>query len=253
MATEAQPLSTFRPGRAWATLSAGAALGIFAVVHTLWTGFHAPLAAWIAPLSVGLVSAGLWSLVNRRALPRWATMTLGVVAIALALLVLANVIYALTRQPQTAVGPSAVAAGTGSADQGTQAVAPTEAPCAPDALAVRVDGDTDRVDVIVRNLSDASCVLMGTPPVTIRLGQVAEAGGADGPVALPARGRYVVSFVRVDGQSACPTPIPSGTHRPGYWSVAVAGSSYLPQGTGELIVNAVNCFVYTREPGVITS
>ncbi len=96
MATEVQPLSTYRPTRAWATLSAGTALGVFAVVYPLWAGFHAPLAPWIAPLSVGLVGAGLWSLVNRLALPRWATLTLGLVTIALVLLALANVFDSLS-------------------------------------------------------------------------------------------------------------------------------------------------------------
>lgn len=94
-----QPVSAYRGSRAVWTLVAGVLLGAFAIVHAIWTGFHAPLAAWIAPLSIALIGAGSWSLGTHRALPRWATVTLCVLATVFTLLVLVNVVYALTLRP----------------------------------------------------------------------------------------------------------------------------------------------------------
>jgi hypothetical protein len=136
---------------------------------------------------------------------------------------------------------------------GTVAAAPTEAPCGADALRVTVEADTDHVDVLVRNASDAACQLTGSPPVAIVLARVHEPERADGPAALPRGATYTVSFVRVVGETACPTPIPSGTHRPGDWTVVVDGDPYSAPGFAELQVNAVNCIVYDRLPAVITS
>lgn len=76
---------------------AGTALLLFAVVHTIWTGFHAPLAAWVSPLGLGLLAAGLWSTSTRHPLPRWATGLLWAVAAALAAVLIWQVIYILTR------------------------------------------------------------------------------------------------------------------------------------------------------------
>lgn len=85
-------------GRAgWMTLG-GVALLLFAAVHTVWTGFHAPLAAWVAPLGLGLLAGGLWSRAAQRPLPRWATAVLVLLALVLAGLLVWTLIYALTRQ-----------------------------------------------------------------------------------------------------------------------------------------------------------
>lgn len=85
-------------GRAgWMTLG-GVALLLFAAVHTVWTGFHAPLAAWVAPLGLGLLAGGLWSRAAQRPLPRWATAVLALLALVLAGLLVWTLIYAVTRQ-----------------------------------------------------------------------------------------------------------------------------------------------------------
>ena len=98
MTLDAPTLATFRRGRAVAMTVAGATLALFAVVHTVWTGFHAPLAAWVAPLAVGLLAAGLWSISSRRPIPRWATFLLWVAALALVALLLWMLVLILTRQ-----------------------------------------------------------------------------------------------------------------------------------------------------------
>jgi len=71
-------------------------------VHTVWTGFHAPLAARVAPLGVGLLAAGLWSLSTGRPIPRWATGVLCFVALVLAALLLWTLFYLLTQHATTA-------------------------------------------------------------------------------------------------------------------------------------------------------
>jgi len=76
----------------------GSLLSLFAVVHTVWTGFHAPLAVWMAPLAVGLLVGGIWSLVTGRRLPRWATVLLvlaGVVLVGLLLWMLVLIVFVL--------------------------------------------------------------------------------------------------------------------------------------------------------------
>jgi len=80
----------------------GAALLLFAAVHTVWTGFHAPLAAWVAPLGVGLLAGGLWSQAAQRPLPRMATAALVLMALVLAGLLVWTLIYALTRHDTVA-------------------------------------------------------------------------------------------------------------------------------------------------------
>jgi hypothetical protein len=77
---------------------AGTLLALFAVVHTVWTGFRASLAAWVAPLAVGLLTAGLWSMSSRRSVPRWATVLLWMAVLALAALLLWSLVYRVTRQ-----------------------------------------------------------------------------------------------------------------------------------------------------------
>lgn len=55
---------------AWMTLG-GAALLLFAAVHTVWTGFHAPLAAWVAPLGVGLLAEACGARLRSGRCPGW--------------------------------------------------------------------------------------------------------------------------------------------------------------------------------------
>ena len=77
----------------------GAVLLVFAAVHTVWTGFHAPLAAWIAPLGAGLLVGGAWSARTGRPLPRWATALLWLAAAVLAALLVWTLVIVLTHKP----------------------------------------------------------------------------------------------------------------------------------------------------------
>lgn len=99
MVTTEVPAAGFRPARARAMTIAGVAILVVAVVHTVWTGFHAPLAAWIAPLGMALVGAGLWSWATGRRLPRWATGVLWLMTIVLMALLAWTAVYALTHPP----------------------------------------------------------------------------------------------------------------------------------------------------------
>jgi len=77
---------------------AGAAVLVLALVHAARSGWHAPLAVWVAPLGVGLLVAGAWSSLRRQPLPRWATGLLWAVAAVLSAVLVWQAIYILTRQ-----------------------------------------------------------------------------------------------------------------------------------------------------------
>ena len=88
-------------GRAGLMTLGGVALLVFAAVHTVWTGFHAPLAAWVAPLGLGLLAGGLWSRAAARPLPRWATALIVVTAVVLIGLLAWTLLQILTAQATT--------------------------------------------------------------------------------------------------------------------------------------------------------
>ena len=58
------------------------------------------IAVWVTPLGLGLVAAGGWGWVTRRAVSRWVLVVLAVVAVALIALGLWTLIYSLNHQPQ---------------------------------------------------------------------------------------------------------------------------------------------------------
>ena len=59
------------------------------------------IAVWVTPLGLGLVAAGGWGWMTRRAVSRWVLVVLAVVAVALMALGLWTAIYSLNHQPQT--------------------------------------------------------------------------------------------------------------------------------------------------------
>ena len=58
-------------GRAGLMTLGGVALLVIAAVHTVWTGFHAPLAAWVAPLGVGLLAEACGARLRSGRCPGW--------------------------------------------------------------------------------------------------------------------------------------------------------------------------------------
>lgn len=89
----------WRRGRALTMLVGGVVLLGFALVHAVWTGWHAPLSAWVAPLGVLLTAGGAWSLVTRQRVPRWMTVLTVIAAVVLAGLLLWMVVIILTAEP----------------------------------------------------------------------------------------------------------------------------------------------------------
>jgi peptidoglycan/LPS O-acetylase OafA/YrhL len=90
---------TADPRRVFILAALGAMLLGFSVVHMVWTGFHAPLSAWVAPVGAALMLGALWGLATGRRLPRWATVVLVVLGAALGtLLVLSAILFVLTNE-----------------------------------------------------------------------------------------------------------------------------------------------------------
>ena len=117
-------------------------------------------------------------------------------------------------------------------------------------LTVTVD---DALAVHVRNHAQAACRLNGTPAVEMKVGRV------DGQipttdVVLNAGSEFVQPQTRVEGATACPTPMSAGLPRPGLWTIVVQNQTVHPSTTdGQLVGQVVNCWVVTLPVGHLSS
>jgi len=117
-------------------------------------------------------------------------------------------------------------------------------------LTVTVDDD---LAVHVRNHAPAACRLNGTPAVEMKVGRV------DGQipttdVVLNAGSEFVQPQTRVEGATACPTPMSAGLPRPGLWTIVVQNQTVHPSTTdGQLVGQVVNCWVVILPAGHLSS
>ena len=113
-------------------------------------------------------------------------------------------------------------------------------------LTVTVD---DALAVHVRNHAQAACRLNGTPALEMKVGRV-EGQIPTTDVLLNAGSEFVQPLTRVEGATACPTPMSAGLPRPGLWTIVVQNQTVHPSTTdGQLLAQVVNCWVVTMPPG----
>jgi hypothetical protein len=113
-------------------------------------------------------------------------------------------------------------------------------------LTVTVDA---AVAVHVRNRGGAACRLSGTPAVALKAGRV-EGQIPTTDVVLDAGSEFVQPQTRVEGETACPTPMSAGLPRAGLWTIVVQGQTVHPSTSdGQLVAQVVNCWVVTMPAG----
>ena len=117
-------------------------------------------------------------------------------------------------------------------------------------LTVTVD---DALAVHVRNHAQAACRLNGTPAVEMKVGRI-EGQIPTTDVVLNAGSEFVQPQTRVEGATACPTPMSAGLPRPGLWTIVVQNQTVQPSTTdGQLVAQVVNCWVVTMQPGRLSA
>jgi len=89
--------------RLWSSvlLAAGGALVVMSVVLAI-SGTSRAVAAWVTPLALALLGAGVWGRRSRRTLPRWVVVAMAVAIVALVALGLWTLVYSLNHPPQSA-------------------------------------------------------------------------------------------------------------------------------------------------------
>jgi hypothetical protein len=117
-------------------------------------------------------------------------------------------------------------------------------------LTVTVDA---ALAVHVRNRGGAACRLNGTPAVEMKVGRV-EGQIPTTDVMLNAGNEFVQPQTRVEGATACPTPMSAGLPRPGLWTIVVQNQTVHPLTTdGQLVGQVVNCWVVTLPAGHLSA